>query len=83
MKRLKIELNGSVTYWASRSFILEVQDDVCVKTLDQQVFETLADDAKIPWDFGAEGFVQSTDHSIEELDSEQDDLPVISLIKKS
>jgi hypothetical protein len=76
MKRLRINLTGQVTHWASRSFVIEVSDDVDTQTLDQGVLESLADDAKIGWDFDAEGFVQTTDHSVEEVDSEAD-LPVI------
>ena len=76
MKRLKINLTGHVSYGAFRSFVIEVADDVCVETLDQQVLETLADEAKVGWEFDNEGFVQATDHSIEELESEAD-LPVI------
>ena len=78
MKRLKITLTGHVTHWASRSFIIEVPDDANVKTLDQRVLETLADEAKVGWEFDSEGFVQATDHSIEEIDSEGDQ-PVIPL----
>jgi hypothetical protein len=76
MKQLKVTLTGQVTHWASRSFVIEVPDDVNVETLDQGVLESLADDAKVGWDFDAEGFVQTTDHSVEEVTSEAD-LPVI------
>ncbi len=76
MKRLRINLTGQVTHWASRSFVIEVSDDVDTQTLDQGVLESLADEAKIGWDFDAEGFVQTTDHSVEVVDSEAD-LPVI------
>lgn len=76
MKQLKVTLTGQVTHWASRSFVIEVSDDVDTQTLDQQVLESLADDAKVGWDFDAEGFVQTTDHSVEEVDSKAD-LPVI------
>lgn len=79
MKQLKVTLTGHVTDWASRSFIIEVPDDVNVETLDQQALETLADEAKVGWDFDAEGFVQTTDHSIEELQSpvELPDIPFV------
>ncbi len=77
MKQLKVTLTGHVTHWASRSFVIEIPDDVDVETLDQQVLETLADEAKVGWEYDAEGFVQTTDHSVEESDSEAD-LPVIA-----
>lgn len=80
MKQLKVTLTGHVTHWASRSFVIEVPDDVNVETLDQQALETLADEAKVGWEFDAEGFVQATDHSIEELHSTVE-LPVIPFVE--
>ncbi len=80
MKQLKVTLTGHVTHWASRSFVIEVPDDVNVETLDQQALETLADEAKVGWEFDAEGFVQVTDHSIEELHSTVE-LPVIPFVE--
>lgn len=79
MTQLKVTLTGHVTHWASRSFVIEVPDDVNVETLDQQALETLADEAKVGWEFDAEGFVQATGHSIEELQSTVE-LPVIPFI---
>jgi hypothetical protein len=76
MKQLKVTLTGQVTHWASRSFVIEVSDDVDTQTLDLGVLESLADEAKVGWDFDAEGFVQTTDHSVVDADSEAD-LPVI------
>jgi hypothetical protein len=40
--------------------------EVNVSTLDNQVLESLADEALVPWEFGTEGFVQVTDHVVEE-----------------
>lgn len=80
MKQLKVTLTGHVTHWASRSFVIEVPDDVNIETLDQQALETLADKAKVGWEFDAEGFVQATDHSVEELDSNAD-LSVIPFVE--
>ena len=75
MKRLTVNLVGSVSRWAGRSFVIELDDDVEVATLDQQVLETLADDARIPWEFGEERVLAVTDHFIgEEVDAR---LPVI------
>ena len=84
MKRLTINLTGTVSYFASRSFVIEVPDDVNISTIDREVLETLADDAKIAWDFNAEGYVQTTDHFIDEAsDSDQGNLVVIQLEEKS
>ena len=76
MKRLQINLRGHVTYGASRSFVIEVADDFPVGTLDREFLETLADEGKIGWEFQAEGFVQSTHYSMEDVDPKTD-LPVI------
>lgn len=80
MKQLKVTLTGHVTHWASRSFVIEVPDDVNIETLDQQALETLADEAKVGWEFDAEGFVQATDYSIEELQTTVE-LPVIPFVE--
>ena len=76
MKRLQINLTGQVTYGASRAFIIEVADDFPVGTLDRNFLDSLADDGKIGWEFQAEGFVESTHHSMEDVDPKTD-LPVI------
>ena len=78
MKRLQINLTGHVTYGASRSFVIEVSDDVPAETLDRDFLETLADHWMIGWEFQAEGFVHSTHCSMEDVD-EKTDLPVIQI----
>jgi hypothetical protein len=76
MKRLQINLIGQVTHGASRAFIIEVADDFPVGTLDRNFLDSLAEDGKIGWEFQAEGFVQSTHCSMEDVDPKTD-LPVI------
>lgn len=66
MKQLTITLVGRVTHGATRSFVIEVPDEVNPATLDSHVLEDLADQAQIAWKFDNEGFVQMTDHVIEE-----------------
>lgn len=83
MKRVTVRLVGSVTYQASRSFVIELPDDVSVATLDQQFLDTQADEARIAWSFSNEGFVQPTDFSVEELKPVPDDLPVIKIVGES
>ncbi len=78
MKRLQINLTGHVTYGASRAFVIEVADDFPIGTLDHDFLESLADDGKIGWEFQAEGFVQSTHYSMEDVDPKTD-LPVIQI----
>lgn len=79
MKHVSVQLFGTVTYQASRSFAVEVPDDTNVATLDQQFLETQADMARIAWSFSNEGFVQSTDYSVEELNPVPGDIPVIAI----
>lgn len=80
MKQLIISLTGIVAHSASRSFIVVAPDHVNILNFDQEFLETLADDAKVAWDFNDEGFVQTTDHSIEEASpSEQGNFVVIQL----
>lgn len=80
MKRVAVQLYGSLTYQASRSFVIEVPDEVNVQTLDQQFLETQADEARIAWDFSKEGYVQATDFTVEELKPVPDDLPVSMIL---
>ncbi len=77
MTRITVQLFGTLTYQASRSFVVEVPDDVNVATLDHQFLETQADMARIAWSFSNEGFVQTTDFSVEELNPVPGDIPVI------
>lgn len=79
MKRVTINLIGTVMRGASRSFVIEIPDDVNVKTLDPHVLESIADEARVPWEFQSEGFVQVTDHTVEE--ETQPTLPVIKFKK--
>lgn len=79
MKRVAVQLIGNVSYHASRSFVIELPDDVNVLTLGQQFLETQADEARIAWNFSNEGFVQATDFVVEELKPVPDDLPVITI----
>ena len=76
MKRVAVQLIGNVSYHASRSFVIELPDDVNVQTLGQQFLETQADEARIAWNFSNEGFVQATDFVVEKLKPMPDDLPV-------
>ena len=82
MKRLKVSLTGHLIQWASRTFVIEVPDDVNAETLDQQVLETLADDARIGWEFDTAGVVLATDHSVEDGTSATD-LPVVDFPRTS
>lgn len=66
MKRLTVTLIGTVVRSATRTFVIEVPDEVSCSTLDRQVLEDLADEARIPWEFGTESFVEVTDHTVEE-----------------
>lgn len=66
MKRLAVTLIGTVVRSATRTFVIEVPDEVSCSTIDRQVLEDLADEGRIPWEFGTESFVQITDHSGEE-----------------
>lgn len=83
MKRVSVQLFGNVSYHASRSFVIEVPDDVDVQTLGQQFLEAKADEARIAWTFSNEGVVQATDFVVEELESVQDELPMIPISVES
>ena len=76
MKRVAVQLIGNVSYHASRSFVIELPDDVNVQTLGQQFLETQADEARIAWNFSNEGLVQATDFVVEELKPGSEDVPV-------
>ena len=84
MKRLIVNLTGEVTSFASRSFVLEVPDDANISTLDLQVLDALADDAKIAWEFEKTGVVLTNYHSVKELsESDESKLVVIPLEEKA
>lgn len=76
-----ITLIGTVTQGASRSFVVEIPDDVSVTTLDQQVLKSLADEAQIPWEFHSERFVQVADHAVKERAGSH--LPIILFEKNA
>ncbi len=80
MKRLTVTLIGTVTRGATRSFVVEVPDDVDAATLDLQVLEDMADEAHIAWDFDVESFVQVSDHETE-VAEQNVELPVIAFKK--
>lgn len=80
MKRVKVNLFGNVTYHASREFVIELPDDASVETIDQQILNDMAEEARIAWNFGAEGLVLATDHTVQELGSEPSDLPIVPLL---
>lgn len=83
MKRVAVQLIGNVSYHASRSFVIELPDDVNVQTLGQQFLEEKADEARIAWNFSNEGLVQATDFVVEELKPMPDDLPVGMVVGES
>jgi len=80
MKRLTVTLIGTVIRGATRSFVIEVPDDVNSATLNLQVLEDMANEAHIAWDFDAESFVQAIDHETE-IAEQNDSLPVIAFKK--
>jgi hypothetical protein len=81
LKRLAITLFGSLTQGATRSYILEVTEDVNPATLDSHVLEDLADQSQIAWIFENDGLTLMTDHHVENDPHvvSQLDLYVISL----
>ena len=80
MKQVTITLVGTLTHGATRSFVVEVPDDVNPTSLNRQVLEDLADQAQIPWSFDADGFLLITDHVIDDDQPsvQVSTLPVIS-----
>lgn len=76
MKQLKITLVGMITHGATRSFIIEVPDEVNPATLDPHILEDLADQAQIAWKFDTEGFVQMIDHVINDVLASVQDCPL-------
>lgn len=66
MKQLTVSLIGTEVRTATRTFVIEVPDELNSATLSRLVLEDLADQARINWEFGTEGFVEITDHTVEE-----------------
>ncbi len=65
MPRVNVTLKGKVVYFASRSFELEVADDDDLSLINVHSLEEIADELKVPWDFGKEGHVQATEFTID------------------
>lgn len=72
MKRVKITLQGFLTYSAHRTFEIEVPRDENVQHLDTNAVITLADSAKVPWSFDEDGYVLAEGHSIDSVIEENE-----------
>lgn len=66
VKKVKITLNGTVTYWAQRTFEIEVSDDETLRTVSPNILNDLADLDQVPWSFSESGHLEATDFSVED-----------------
>ena len=66
VKRIMITLHATIIYSGRRTFAVDIPLDVNPHTFNTGILDGLADDARIAWDFSNEGFVDVSEHTIEE-----------------
>lgn len=67
LKKVKITLNGKITYSAHRTFEIEIPDDENVQLYDTNTVSDLADEARVAWSFSEEGLILADEHSIDSV----------------
>jgi hypothetical protein len=79
MKRIKVTLQGTLTYFAERTFEVEVNDDQTLTTVSPNTLNELADFNQVPWSFSECGHIEPTDFTVEDCDEpktvENDSIP--------
>lgn len=71
MKRIKVTLFGSVSYAASRTFLVDVPLDADIGSFNTDVLVDVADEARIAWEFSKDGYVEVENHVVEEIHDEE------------
>lgn len=66
MKRVKVTLKGTLTYFAERTFEVEVSDDETLTTVSPNIVNDLADLDQVPWSFSECGHLGPTDFTVED-----------------
>lgn len=66
MKRFKVTLKGTLTYFAERTFEVEVNDDETLTTVSPNTLNELADFDQVPWSFSEYGHLEPTDFTVED-----------------
>ncbi len=78
MPRFKITINARVIDYASRSFLVDVDDGSQLRTLSSDLLNDLADESHVPWEFGNVGCVEVDDHEVTECGNDTtSDFPVL------
>lgn len=66
MKRVKVTLKGTLTYFAERTFEVEVSDDETLTPVSPNTLNELADFDQVPWSFSECGHLEPTDFTVED-----------------
>lgn len=73
MKRVKVTLQATLTYFAVRTFEIDVKVGETLTDVSPAVLNELADDEQVPWSFSADGYLEPTDFVVEgDFSSHQD-----------
>jgi hypothetical protein len=67
LKKVTITLHGSMTFPATRTMEIMVQDDEDVGLFAPSYLDERADRERIPWDVSESGFFEATDFSIDNI----------------
>ena len=80
MPLFKITINARVIDYASRSFLVDVDDGSQLRTLSSDLLNDLADESHVPWEFGNVGFVEVDDHEVTECtEGDEPNRPIANL----
>ena len=80
MPRFKITINARVIDYASRSFLVDVDDGRQLRTVSSDLLNDLADESHVPWEFGNVGFVEVDEHEVTECGNDTTSIvPVLQL----
>ena len=66
MKRVKVTLHATLTYFAERTFEVEVGDDESLTTVCPNTLNELADFAQVPWSFSECSYLEPTNFTVED-----------------
>jgi len=70
-RRIRVTLFGTVSYGASRTFLVDVTLDADIGSFNTGVLVDLADEARIAWEFSKDGYVEVENHAVEEIHEEE------------
>lgn len=68
MKRVKVTLQGTLTYFAERTFEVDLNDDETLTTVSPNTLNERADLDQVPWSFSEYGNLEPTEFTVEDCE---------------